>query len=119
VCFYFHKIIQESILPVLFLSATFLYEMNIPLPCSTLALAIGWFECRQTSTVALSSTIPCRVFSAPSVINEASEELLPRCTKYVTTACELLGPYPFTRVDLVILPRCFACMGLMRCVLGY
>ena len=90
--------------------------MNIPLPCSTLALAIGWFECCQTSTVALSSTIPCRVLSAKSVLHEASEELLPRCTKYVTAACELLGPYPFTRMDLVILPRCFACMGLMRCV---
>lgn len=94
--------------------ATFLYEMNIPLPCSTLALAIGAFECRQTSTVALSCTIPCRVFSATSLINVACEELLPRCAKYVTAACGLLGPYPFTRMDLVILPRCFACMGLMR-----
>ena len=88
--------------------------MNIPLPCSTLALAIGWFECRQTPTVALSSTVQCRVFSAASVISETSQELLPKCTKYVTAACELLGPYPFNRMDLVILPRCFACMGLMR-----
>lgn len=86
----------------------------MPLPCSTLALAIGWFEGRQTSTLALSSTIQCRVFSAASVINETSQELLPKCTKYVTAACELLGPYPFNRMDLVILPRCFACMGLMR-----
>ncbi|XP_028397501.1 uncharacterized protein LOC114521309 isoform X2 [Dendronephthya gigantea] len=92
---------------------SFLYEMNIPLPCSTLALAIGWFECRQTTTVALSSIIPCRVFSAESTIDDVSEELLPRCKKYVSAACELLGSYPFTRMDLVILPRCFACMGLM------
>ena len=90
--------------------------MNIPLPCSTLALAIGWFEFRQTSTIGLSSTIKCCVFSAASVIDEASKELLPQCTKYITAACELLGPYPFTRMDLVILPRCFACMGLMRYV---
>lgn len=90
--------------------------MDIPLPCSTLALAIGWFEFRQTSTKALSSSISCRVFSAPSMINEASNELLPSCTKFVSAACELLGPYPFTRMDLVILPRCFACMGLMRYV---
>lgn len=88
--------------------------MDKPLPCSTLALAIGWFEFCQTSTVALSSSLSCRVFSAPSMIKEASNELLPSCTKFVSTACELLGPYPFTRMDLVILPRCFACMGLMR-----
>lgn len=93
---------------------TFLFEMNVSLPCSTLALAIGWFECRETSTVALSSVIKCRLFSADKLVNEASEELLPRCAQYVSAACELLGPYPFTRMDLVILPRCFACMGLMR-----
>lgn len=101
-------------------TVTYLYEMETPLPCSTLAVAAGWWECRQ-SRLALTKNgdnpslpVTCRMFAPPSVINRAADELLGYAPKFVEAACELLGPYPFRRLDMLILPKCFACMGLKR-----
>ena len=54
------------------------------------------------------------MFAPPSVIERAADELLGYAPEFVEAACELLGPYPFRRLDMLILPKCFACMGLKR-----
>ena len=104
------------------LSVTYHYEMRTPLPCSTLALAIGWFECRDgpgakcLNAQGNLDTISCEVFAAPSLIDQAASQLLRCAPLYLQASCELIGPYPFSRLSLIILPRCFACMGLKRYV---
>lgn len=94
--------------------------MDIALPCSTLALAVGWLPYREGPIATVPTKdgstrqIPCRIVAAPSLIDKAADQLLHHIHTYVEAACELLGPYPFDRLDLLILPRCFACMGLKR-----
>lgn len=96
--------------------------MDTALPCSTLALAVGWLVYREGPPALVPTTkesqrhIPCRVIAVPSLIEQASAQLLEHSSKYLVEACKLLGPYPFDRLDLLILPRCFACMGLKRLV---
>ncbi|KAK3699893.1 hypothetical protein QZH41_016548 [Actinostola sp. cb2023] len=97
---------------------THYYEMDSALPCSTLALAVGWLAYREGSPAMVPTTqgsqrpIPCRIIAVPSLIDVASTQLLEHSSRYLVEACKLLGPYPFDRLDLLILPRCFACMGL-------
>lgn len=99
---------------------THYFEMDIALPCSTLALAVGWLPYREGPIATVPTQdgstrqIPCRIVAAPSLIDKAADQLLHHIHTYVEAACELLGPYPFDRLDLLILPRCFACMGLKR-----
>lgn len=94
--------------------------MDTALPCSTLALAVGWFVNREGPSALVPTTkgshqhVPCSVIAVPSLIEHASAQLLEYSAKYLVEACKLLGPYPFDRLDLLILPRCFACMGLKR-----
>lgn len=96
--------------------------MDCPLPCSTLALAVGWWECRLSRTADTkngdnpSVPVTCRLFAPPSLIDRAAEELLEYAPKFLEASCELLGPYPFRRLDMLVLPKCFACMGLKRLV---
>ena len=104
------------------LSVTYLYEMGTPLPCATLAVAVGWWECRRsrnadtTNGVNIKVPVTCRLFAPPSLIDSAAGELLSYAPKFLEASCELLGPYPFRRLDMLILPKCFACMGLKRLV---
>lgn len=103
-------------------AVTYHYEMDCPLPCSTLALAVGWWECRLSRTADTkngdnpSVPVTCRLFAPPSLIDRAAEELLEYAPKFLEASCELLGPYPFRRLDMLVLPKCFACMGLKRLV---
>ena len=60
--------------------------------------------------------VTCRLFAPPSLIDNAAEELLGYAPNFLEASCELLGPYPFRRLDVLVLPKCFACMGLKRYV---
>ncbi|XP_022800692.1 uncharacterized protein LOC111338453 [Stylophora pistillata] len=97
---------------------TYHYEMDCPLPCSTLALAVGWWQCRLSRTADTKNgdnpnvPVTCRLFAPPSLIDRAAEELLGYAPKFLEASCELLGPFPFRRLDMLVLPKCFACMGL-------
>ncbi|KAL9973834.1 hypothetical protein ACROYT_G020340 [Oculina patagonica] len=97
---------------------TFHYEMDSPLPCSTLAVAVGWWRCRQSRNAETKNggnpdvPVTCRLFAPPSLIDSAADELLGYAPKFLEASCELLGPYPFRRLDMLVLPKCFACMGL-------
>ena len=102
------------------LSVTYHYEMDCPLPCSTLAVAVGWWQCRQSQNAETKNgsdpdlPVTCRLFAPPSLIDAAANELLGYAPKFLEASCELLGPYPFKRLDMLVLPECFACMGLKR-----
>ena len=104
------------------LSVTYHYEMDCPLPCSTLAVAVGWWHCRQSRNAETKNgsnpnlPVTCRLFAPPSLIDTAANELLGYAPKFLEASCELLGPYPFRRLNMLVLPKCFACMGLKRLV---
>lgn len=93
--------------------------MSIPLPSSTLAFAFGNFF-RSTKTVSVncpykdSKVIEVAMYACQSKITSMEEEFLTLSANYLESACHLLGEYPFSRMDLVLMPRCFACMGLAR-----
>ena len=94
--------------------------MDCPLPCSTLAVAVGWWQCRQSQNAETKNgsnpdlPVTCRLFAPPSLIDTAANELLGYAPRFLEASCELLGPYPFKRLDMLVLPKCFACMGLKR-----
>lgn len=107
--------------------------MLLPVPCSVIALAIGSFACSQVMFVDRSSTsgdhdqtldtnyqqkdkIACKVYSAPIMIDIACKKLLHWTTKYLITAQMMLRDYPFDKLDIVVLPKCFGCLGLARYV---
>ena len=54
------------------------------------------------------------MYACQSKITSMEEEFLTLSANYLESACHLLGEYPFSRMDLVLMPRCFACMGLAR-----
>ncbi|XP_019642569.1 PREDICTED: uncharacterized protein LOC109483867 [Branchiostoma belcheri] len=56
--------------------------------------------------------IPHRVF-APSIhVQQAGREFLPLIEKYLAAAYDVLGPHPLPRLDVLVVPRCFASLGL-------
>ena len=90
----------------------------MPLPCSTLALAIGNFvkSSKQIDVKVASSgkLVPVAMYAPESRICDFVSEFMEPACDYLAAATELLGDYPFSRLDLVMMPRCFACMGLER-----
>ncbi|XP_002739704.2 aminopeptidase O-like [Saccoglossus kowalevskii] len=56
--------------------------------------------------------IPCRIFAPKSLIQKTVNEFGPWLPKYLQASFDLLGPHPFCRLDLLLVPRCFASMGL-------
>lgn len=106
--------------------------MLLPVPCSVIALAIGSFASSQVMFIDRSSTrnydqsldsdrqqkdkIACKIYSAPILIDIACKKLLDWTIKYLTTAQIMLRDYPFDKLDIVVLPRCFGCLGLARYV---
>ncbi|RDD47928.1 Aminopeptidase O [Trichoplax sp. H2] len=114
----------------------FHHIMLLPVPCSVIALAVGSFASSLIKVVdrpninyndqALNSKshqkytpennpIICRIYSAPILIDIAYEKLLDSAAKYLVTAQTMLLSYPFDKLDIVVLPRCFGCLGLARC----
>ena len=95
--------------------------MKIPLPSSTLAFAFGKFKgssrsiqvsnCRQNDDP---FTVPVTLYATESKIGGFEEEYLDCAGRYLEMCCKVLGDYPFSRLDLVVMPRSFACMGLER-----
>ncbi|XP_065058090.1 uncharacterized protein LOC135685920 [Rhopilema esculentum] len=94
----------------------FYYEMSMPLPCSTLAIAIGSYDKSQISvdvcTGLSGKVVPVSMYAPKSLIGRFANEFQDLACDYLTAASGLLGEYPFSRLDLVLMPRCFACMGL-------
>ncbi|KAK3092897.1 hypothetical protein FSP39_008566 [Pinctada imbricata] len=99
----------------------FQFYSDFKMPTSTLSLAIGqWTESvinREKEINVVSPpdiserTIPYRVF-LPRTLHESAPELhsyLPLCLQIVT---DILGPHPFQRQDVLVVPRCFDSLGM-------
>ena len=95
---------------------TYCFEMSMPLPSSTLAFAFGKFACSSQVIPVLYETnknvIPVSLYASQSKIASFEQEYLELSAKYLKSACTILGEFPFSRVDLVVLPKSFACLGL-------
>ncbi|KAJ0067625.1 hypothetical protein NL108_008954, partial [Boleophthalmus pectinirostris] len=114
------------------------YYVTMPMPASTLALAVGhWhqnaeptptdytgpaddgiscshgdYPCRFTEQRAMSQrVIPHRVFAPVCLLQEAQLvlNLLPRC---LAAAHSVLGVHPFPRLDVLIVPAGFSSLGM-------
>ncbi|XP_055956382.1 aminopeptidase O isoform X2 [Patella vulgata] len=116
------------------LKAYFFYT-SMSMPTSTLAIACGeWTEvvivsrgndtddvsalpsCRKhgancQTNFSSNNILPCRLF-LPESLKDAGEELnvyLPSCMNAVK---DILGPHPFQRLDILIVPECFDSLGM-------
>ncbi|KAL4236056.1 Aminopeptidase O [Mactra antiquata] len=98
---------------------TYFYETKMKVPSSTLALAIGHWECCEIisndniiDSLDSPDIIPCSLYCSTCKL-ELAETLLknyiPRCMK---AAFNLLGPHPFKRLNIVIVPSSFASLGM-------
>ena len=60
------------------------------------------------------SLLPCRLFSPNSHLEEAKNLIggyIPRCMK---AANQMLGPHPFKRLDILLVPSSFCSLGMAR-----
>ncbi|XP_053393960.1 aminopeptidase O-like isoform X2 [Mercenaria mercenaria] len=97
---------------------TFIYHTGMEVPSSTLALAVGCWEEVEVISHSRSSPenscewLPCRLFT-PRFYKDIASTLLcsyiPRCME---AAVSLLGPHPFKRLDILIVPASFASLGM-------
>ncbi|GFS94910.1 aminopeptidase O [Nephila pilipes] len=87
------------------------YYTKKVLPLSTLCLAIGtWNE--YLIPLEDKNDPKCRIFACSNLIDKAIQELseyIPQCLK---ASQELLGPYPFPRIDFLIIPPTFSSLGM-------
>ncbi|KAG1681064.1 Aminopeptidase O [Nymphon striatum] len=84
------------------------YYTKMKLPMSTLALAIGFWDEIEIQ----SKPYPMRMYGPSPKLECFFNEYgnyLPECLK---AAVLLLGPFPFQKLDFLILPRCFCSLGL-------
>ena len=58
--------------------------------------------------------LPCRIFGPPNLISQVNacdswKQYIPACLE---ASYELLGSHPFSKLDLLFLPKCFSGLGL-------
>ncbi|KAJ8039978.1 Aminopeptidase O [Holothuria leucospilota] len=56
--------------------------------------------------------IPAYIYSPKSVQRAAITEFMTKVPQFLAAAFKILGPHPFSRLDFVIMPHCFASLGL-------
>lgn len=98
------------------------YEMDCLLFCLILVLVVGWWECWLFRIVDIKNgdnfnvLVMCCLFVLFSLIDRVVEELLEYVFKFLEVFCELLGFYLFRWLDMLVLLKCFVCMGFKRLV---
>ncbi|CAH1242082.1 RNPEP [Branchiostoma lanceolatum] len=92
------------------------FYVTMPMPCSTLALAVGyWLQAssEESTTQEQNHLQPSIQVFAPAIhVQQAGREFLPLIEKYLSAAYDVLGPHPLPRLDVLMVPRCFASLGL-------
>ncbi|XP_077981271.1 aminopeptidase O-like [Glandiceps talaboti] len=58
------------------------------------------------------SVLPCRIYAPSSILQKAIAEFGPCLPMYLQAVFTLLGPHPFSRLDLLIVPKCFSSLGM-------
>ncbi|XP_054717894.1 aminopeptidase O-like [Uloborus diversus] len=93
-------------------NTSYYYYTKSVLPLSTLCLAIGFWEEHLICSSYCSTKTKCRIFAPPSLLDKAVQELfeyIPCCLKHSE---DFLGPYPFRRIDFLIVPPTFGSLGM-------
>ncbi|XP_033737201.1 aminopeptidase O-like [Pecten maximus] len=96
----------------------FYYHTQMAMPSSTISLAIGhWcvsslIDLNRLSEPELEKTVPCRLFCASSVIPAAKLEIGQYIGSCLRAAYDTLGPHPFQRLDIVVVPSSFDSLGM-------
>ncbi|KAL5006133.1 hypothetical protein ScPMuIL_017291 [Solemya velum] len=91
---------------------SFYYRTGMSMPASTLALAVGRWEHTVVSRGDDNKVLPCRLFMPAALEDLAVSEIgdyLPRC---LSAAFDLLGPHPFSRLDVLLVPSSFDSLGM-------
>ena len=65
-----------------------------------------------------SATLPSRLFAPASILHFVEAEFSHHLPRYQAACFEVLGSHPFHRQDVLVLPKCFASLGLARFVLS-
>ena len=63
-----------------------------------------------------SATLPTRLFAPASILHFVEAEFSHHLPRYQAACYETLGPHPFRRLDVLVMPKCFASLGLARLV---
>ncbi|XP_064626631.1 aminopeptidase O-like [Lineus longissimus] len=116
--------------------ATYYYHTKMPHPAAVLAIAVGHWkrrtlvagcalsECSRSLTeichhqprCKISYTdqqvLPCHLYAPDSLLDEAYSEFEDYFKESFQAAYDTLGPHPFPRLDVLIIPRSFVSLGL-------
>eukprot|EP01147_Barroeca_monosierra_P001862 gene1862-4959_t len=87
------------------------FEQKIAIPTYLLAIVAGNIESRDLSS-------RCRIWGEPDTVEEAAFEF-EEVEKMLSTAEELLGPYVWTRYDMIVLPPSFPYGGMENPMLTF
>ncbi|KAK3609739.1 hypothetical protein CHS0354_029185 [Potamilus streckersoni] len=100
---------------------SYYYHTEMEMPSSTLALAVGkWKEIklltdediRMSDIETAKFYLPCRIFS-PSSLQKAAQAVLGRyIPSCMEASADFLGPHPFKRLDILIVPYSFNSLGM-------
>ncbi|CAH1786932.1 unnamed protein product [Owenia fusiformis] len=96
----------------------FHFQSTNALPPSTVAIAVGHWEKTvvdypvEHRTTTYDDKISCNIYATSDLVPLASQQLddyLPVCVRAMG---EMLGPLPYPRIDLLVVPKAFASLGL-------
>ncbi|XP_022247425.1 aminopeptidase O-like [Limulus polyphemus] len=95
------------------------YYTKVELPVSTLALAVGfWKEYNLGLSGNISEIkpkvkqVPCKIYSPESLLERTYKEFGQYLLTCLNVTQQLLGVYPFIKLDLLLMPKCFGSLGM-------
>ncbi|GAB6019176.1 Leukotriene A-4 hydrolase [Chamberlinius hualienensis] len=82
------------------------------LPMATFALAVGFWRCYSLQLKSILPLKSCLYSAADLLTNEQRAAFSARLIQVIDKAQTILGVYPFSRIDFLILPRNYDSLGL-------
>lgn len=89
---------------------TYFFRMNTPLPPSTISIAAGKFE--EHAVQGLS--VPASIYAPATLLLNAVNSFVVPLKELLPALIEYLGPFPFERADIVVMPADFLPLGLQN-----
>ncbi|GFY51137.1 aminopeptidase O [Trichonephila inaurata madagascariensis] len=89
----------------------FYYYTKKVLPLSTLCLAIGTWE-EYLIPLENKNDPKCRILACSNLLDKAIQEFSEYIPCCLSASQKFLGPYPFSRIDFLIVPPSFSSLGM-------
>ncbi|GFT31347.1 aminopeptidase O [Trichonephila clavipes] len=89
----------------------FYYYTKKVLPLSTLCLAIGTWE-EYLIPLENKNDPKCRILACSNLLDKAIQEFSEYIPCCLSASQKFLGPYPFSRIDFLIVPSSFSSLGM-------